>query len=896
MTIRLTELTSRQGTIAKKYQISPDGEVNIISAPAIYSGIAKNIELTFDNVSEYLDNLAKSPEKCLLLGVCGKTGEEFNLTTAENSKREQGTIARTLEFFNWCNSGNISLLYLDFDSDAPDALRQRFLKELDVILHDALIGETSGQRARICRWLRPSTSSSVEINGKRGNGLHVFLPVKKCSSELIKLIHKFCWLTSPDYRGYKVSKAGSITSESLIDPAVGSPERVVYSSDALVEGPAEYYRHIDRTCNYQPGGVIDAELAVGILRELTVDFEKEWGIYKRSKETAPDVVAAKSAWILERVEKNTESGMSEKEAKKSAQSLSNSILLSSVVLRRTDGTEVRVSEILSNPDKWIGKDKFNDPVNCEPDRNVGKIMGQDTEPFLHSFNHGGVKYALKWTYEDLNDWLENSEQDVIEDWIGIHVANSDMNDIQLEKIAKSAAKQLDISVVAVRKDIKTRVVDKKPEDATGEPIDPECMYGVAVSPEASHGDVMEDYVRNTGDCKTFGGSVYAWEGGTIWQEHTQRVIRKKLRSHYNHVKLCKTDGHYSSLVRMVVNDSDANVLQWEEAFGFPCSDGFYLIKDGKVEKVEYNKDLMCRFKMGIKPDFSMNTPLFDKILANIENPVLFQQLFGLAISGYLNKAQKVMVMKGMGGAGKGTISDIMMAMLPSNRITSVSLDQLNQEYYRAHIAQSRVNFSSEVRTGRGAKKIDITGLKEITGGGVINARFAYGVPFNFKSTCSFVISMNDNFSLHPVGPETERRFGHSMVQFTKHASMEEIVGLADMIIADELPGVLAWAIEGVKLYFQYGLEDSLSLELYKRWELSTDPVALFLDENVVVTGSVRDYIIRADMWKRFQEFCVTGGYGDWKKGDFFADLDKNSKIGPIKKSDGVWKVFRAKWG
>jgi len=236
-----------------------------------------------------------------------------------------------------------------------------------------------------------------------------------------------------------------------------------------------------------------------------------------------------------------------------------------------------------------------------------------------------------------------------------------------------------------------------------------------------------------------------------------------------------------------------------------------------------------------------------------------------------------------------------MAMLPTNRVTSVSLDQLNQEYYRAHIAQSRVNVVSEVRTGRGTKKIDITGLKEITGGGIISARAPYCEPFNFKSSCSFIISMNDNFTLHPVGPETERRFGHSMVQFTKDAESEEIVGLADMIIADELPGVLAWAIEGVRMYFEHGLEDSLSLEMYRRWELSVDPVALFLDESVIITGSVRDYVDRSEMWKRFQAFCLSGGYGDWKKGDFFADLDKSSKLGPIKKSDGVYKIFRCKW-
>lgn len=891
--IRLTELASNQGTIAKKYNITADGSVAVTAAPAIYDAVARNVSLEFDELASYLDRLAKSPDKCLLLGVHGEEGEEYNLTTVDNVKSKPGWISRTLEFFNWANSGSVALIYLDFDSDAPDALRQQFLRELDVILRDALIGETQGQRTRICRWLRPSTSASVRINGRAGNGLHVFIPVKKCTNELVKLIHKFCWLTSSDYRNHKISKAGSITSESLIDPAVGSPERVVYSSDALVEGPEEYYEFVDRTCSYQPGGVLDAEIAVGILRDLTADFEKEWALYKRSHENDREVIAAKEAWIDEQVAKNIAMGMSEKDATKSAKSLSNSILLSNVVLRRTTGEEVAVRDILADPDAWINKSKFNDPVKNEEGRNVGMIMGRPESPFLHSFNHGGVKYTLTWTYEDLDAWIDAATDGEIEDWIGIHLSNAELNDLQMEKLVKKTAKKLDLSAVAVRKDVKAKVA-AKPAIKTSEVDDSEefetgCRYGYALEPDCSHGSIMADYIRNTGECKCYGGRLYAWEGGTIWQEHTKSYIIKNLCNNYDHANLCQTYSHYSQIAQMIVVESNQAVLRWNEAPGFPCSDGFYLVADEKVERVEYSKDLFCRFKMGFKPDFSMQTPLFDRIIANVDNPVLFQQLCGLALSGYLNKMQKVFCMFGEGGAGKGTVSDILAAMLPADRLTSVALNQLNDEKYRALIAQSRVNFTSEVKK----KRIDITGLKEITGGGLITARSLYKDPFKFYSNCSFIVSMNNFFPLDPIGAETERRFGHSIVRFMKKHG-EQIDDLAQMIIDSELPGILAWAIQGVRLYFEHGLEDQMSMEMYSRWIASTDPVSLFLEENVIMAGP-RESVVRAELWKKFQTFCSESGYADWKKGDFFAELDKNSKIGPIKKTHGEYRIYRMAW-
>jgi len=892
--IRLTEITSNQGNIAKKYIINETG-FEVIQAPTIYDGTAKQICLLQEDVKSYFDQLAKEDHKCVVLGVHGELNKEYKLV--KEDRLTEGTIARTQAFFNWANSGSISLSLLDFDSAATSEERMAFLDLLDVTLKDALIGETSLQRNKICRWIRPSSSASLEVHGKVGNGLHVFIPVKGCTNELTKLIHKFSWLHKTNKaKGYKVNRAGNIQSESLIDPMVGTSERVVYTSDAVAEGNLNYYSHIDRTCNYFPGGILDAELAINILQEATLDFDRDWDAFKLSRESFPDVVKIKQAWIKEQIEINKDKGMDAASAKKAAESMSRGCLLSSDILTRVGGEQVYVRDILADPESWIGEKKFNDPIKSERNRNVAMIIGSPESPKLKSFSSGGIIYDMKWTSKDLSDWVDDATPDEIDDWYKFHTLNSDISETLLNSLHKKVSKKTDSNVSAVKADIKLAKADKKEADFESklreDPEAQKCLYGMNVDETASHGDVLEDYIRNSGECRSYGGSLFVWEDGSVWKEHNVKWIRKNLRTHYNHVNACQRKHEYEALSTMIVSESDVNMHSWPEECGLPCTDGFYWVSDKAkegVEKIPYSKELGCRFKMGIKPDWSMKTPLFDRIIANVENKILFQQLFGLALSGYLNKMQMVFLMRGRGGEGKGTTCKILQAMLPTDRVTSIKLQDLNNEYYRATIAQSKVNIIGETRKG----KIDLTGVKEITGGDLITARNPAGVPFSFYATCSFILSVNDIFVPEQMGPDIERRFGRTMVSFVKqHKDEEAIVNFPEKIIENELPGILAWAIEGIKMYFADGLDDDLSLEMYGKWVFNADPVASFLDEKCHVFKPVRgekeQMIERNKLWDAYQAYSESGRLKLIGRNEFYSAVEKQRGVLPAEKLKGVY--------
>lgn len=892
--ISITELTSHQGKISKRYTIEGDGSIKVNSAATIYSATAKTLEVSPEELAEYFDSLCSRHDTCITLGTPGEPGFESELVTS-GSVESGANIARTKEFFSYPNSGATSICMLDFDTeDDSDQTRREFLADLDIILQDALIGEKGHERDTICKWIRPSSSGSCSLDGKVGTGLHVFIAVKGLSESLLTLIHRWCWLQGYSNKGFKITDAGSIRSESLIDSAVNGPERVVYTSDVLADGEGvdEFYEAVERKCSYTPGGVLDNEIACGILEALTVDYDREWSMFKSRIENTEEVQEVKEAWKRKQIQKRVENGMTQKEARASVKNLEQKVLLSNESLLRNDGTEIYIRDILTNPDDWLGVNKFCDPIKREQHRNVGKIMGTEESPILHSFSHGGVLYKLQWNYEDLLEWIRTTPDDELEDWFAIHTANSILTTTQVGKIAKILAKRLEVAATDVKTDIKDQVKDNKEKGTvtpTREPDEVPEISGpepTTLLPEATHGDVIDDYLRRVGECRGYGEGLYVWNGGTIWKHHNTGVIQKQLRADYNHLSRCSRVSDYKSLARAIIDEEGIRVERWDEEYGFPCSDGFYKVSDGKVVRDSYSKELNCRFKMGLKPDFGMKTPYWDKVIENVDNPILFQQLFGLSLCGYLPKMQKAFIMFGEGGTGKGTTEDVLSSMLPKIRLTSMKLEQLNEPKYMIQLADARINFTSEVKR----KVVDLTGAKQAIGGGLITGRALFSDPVSFYSNCGFIISCNHFFPLSSIGSDIERRFGHSIVRFTRRQD-SQIEGLAEMIIEDELPGVLAWAMDGVEGYFEYGIDDELSLDLFQRWISNVDPVALFLEENIVRGRGAG--IKRSDLWDRFKQFCEDGMYYKINKGQFLEEVEEI--LGTAKKYQGDMRYRNTAW-
>jgi hypothetical protein len=90
------------------------------------------------------------------------------------------------------------------------------------------------------RFIRSSSSAGIVLpNGdlRPVSGLHVYVLVKKGENipRLIRMIHDRLWAAGLGF--FVISKAGGLLERSLVDISVGSPERLIFEAEPIVQPP-----------------------------------------------------------------------------------------------------------------------------------------------------------------------------------------------------------------------------------------------------------------------------------------------------------------------------------------------------------------------------------------------------------------------------------------------------------------------------------------------------------------------------------------------------------------------------------------------------------------------------------------------------------------------------------
>lgn len=891
--INFTELKNTAGNINKKLHIEPNGKFTKTPNAQISQGVAKTIALTPLQFVDYLNNLSSRSDTCLVTGIWAdgyKNFAEYDITVAGKEDPDNGLISRTQNFFKYLNSDSISFMVFDIDEDYTIEEIHEFIAQLEKVVPEAIIGSNN-----LMRFEKPSSSAGVAINGKKlGNGIHIYIPVKNMSEDLLSDIFKWAWISG--YAKHKISAAGTILSRSIIDETVKEPNRITFESDIEITGAAELVELVERKCEYYEGGVLDCELARSCLYDLISAFGKKWSDYKhkveKDPETSDEIKRLKDLHTSKLIANNP--GLGSKAAKVTDLLYDRRIILSDEYLTKTDGTKISVYDILTDRDSYINQTHFQDFIDPKPGTNKAMIKGSgiDDNIKLKSFAHGGIYYYLRFTYEDICRWIDEADNDDIIYNVSSFIAQSEISEIQLDKVIKEVTKRdKSITKTAITKELKSKsalisssIVSDLSEDSSIDTSD--------IDKEAGQGRIADDMIIALGNCKSYGGYVYVAEKN-IWKSIRKESLRDRISNRYEHCKYCKSNPQYNSIAELVITRDKLYCEEWSTPPGIPCLKQFLMVGDNVdgemsgipvkgVKWVDYNLDLGCRFKLKFDPDWNCETPYWNKVLNNITNVGCFQQAFGLALSGLLTaKMQKAAVFYGAGGTGKGTINNVLMAMLPRGRVTNMNFTQMSDPKQVVPLAESVINFMTE--TSRGKKPYALDGFKKATGGDSIQAWLLYRGSVNFKPTATQILNFNDWPRLESSGSDIQRRLGHFIIEFNKNYD-EEIIGLVDKIVQHELPGVLAWAIDGIISYFRDGIDDEYSLKLYQRWIGYFDKVALFLRECTIYDRTSPARTSRPALWKIFQKWCEESGFPAGEKSELTSEVDK--LCGATMKSDG----------
>lgn len=209
------------------------------------------------------------------------------------------------------------------------------------------------------------------------------------------------------------------------------------------------------------------------------------------------------------------------------------------------------------------------------------------------------------------------------------------------------------------------------------------------------------------------------------------------------------------------------------------------------------------------------------------------QLVGAALLGIGPRFERAGILTGVGANGKSTFLRIISRLFPDEARVSVPMQSFGEDYKRSLFADARINVCNELP----ARDILASeAVKDIIDGSEVTARLPYRAPFQFRSRATHLFAANRLPPTADLSRGFFRRF--ICIDFPNSFEGREDRGLADRIIACELPGVLNLAITAAAVLVennQYTIPES-SRRAEAEWRQHSDSVSMWLSEATEAAG------------------------------------------------------------
>lgn len=357
--------------------------------------------------------------------------------------------------------------------------------------------------------------------------------------------------------------------------------------------------------------------------------------------------------------------------------------------------------------------------------------------------------------------------------------------------------------------------------------------------------------------------------GKYWQPITESSIRSLLRD-----TLVKMG--YDPLESQTVGLSDLLVRTfWNKAPKSPAKDNnrilinlangtLEVMPNGEVKQQRFSPDNFMLYCLPYKYSHDSKTSLFskylDRVLPDKDSQNVLQELLGSIFIKNIN-LEKIGILYGNGANGKSVLLKIITALLGENNISQMDLKSLttdsNAANNRAQLMGKLLNFAPEIN-GKGEQTHDL--IKRMASGEAIQVKMLY------KDTITITDYAKLIFNANVLPSDVEHSHGFFrrflIVEFGETITDEEKdPELANKIIANELPGVLNWIVEGTKRLQQNKKFSPCkkSDDILKQYRTDSDVVAMLIeDRNYVPSESILKAL--KELYRELEEFAKDNGY------------------------------------
>ena len=288
------------------------------------------------------------------------------------------------------------------------------------------------------------------------------------------------------------------------------------------------------------------------------------------------------------------------------------------------------------------------------------------------------------------------------------------------------------------------------------------------------------------------------------------------------------------------------------------------LKDGTLRP--HNPADLLRKKAPVGWRTDATAPLFHAFLAKVqpepEVRAYLQRLVGYCLTGDVSEHHIVFHI-GHGGNGKSVFLAILRALLGDYAGTAARdlvVLHRNEPHPTSTADLFGLRLAVAVETQDGAR-LDESKVKELTGGDRVKARRMREDFWEFDPTHKLWLVANYRPAIRGGDHGVWRRV--RLVDWPVTITEEEKDRtLADRIIRTELPGVLAWAVEGCLAWQRHGLQEPASvLASTAAYKAEQDVLAGFLDDEGLVLDpdDGRLSIPAAALRAKYETWCQANG-------------------------------------
>ena len=225
----------------------------------------------------------------------------------------------------------------------------------------------------------------------------------------------------------------------------------------------------------------------------------------------------------------------------------------------------------------------------------------------------------------------------------------------------------------------------------------------------------------------------------------------------------------------------------------------------------------------------------ERVLPDPELRAFFKRLIGYALTGHTTE-QILAILFGPGGTGKSTTLRALSETLGDYAAAAAAETFMQSRRGGGDTRSDLVRLlgrrfvtSSEATDGL---RLDERLVKEITGGERVTARALYSAEVSFTPAFQLFISCNALPAFDGADSAMRRRL--RVIPFESEIPDADQDGKLAATLAREAPGILAWAIEGAREWYEQGLGNCAAVEAASAASSqAADPVGQFIEDECV---------------------------------------------------------------